>query len=79
MFNVVCSVKFKLRLSCSTRNVRGTSLNFDNLTLPIHYRNDEIGSSNRVKCIIMSLNASSKPVLYQESLALKQQTNIWST
>ncbi|KAI2806053.1 hypothetical protein BLOT_005064 [Blomia tropicalis] len=31
--------------------------------------NDEIGSSNRVKCIIMSLNASSKPVLYRESLA----------
>ena len=24
-------------------------------------------------------HASSKPVLYRESLALKQQTNIWST
>ncbi|KAI2801731.1 hypothetical protein BLOT_009547 [Blomia tropicalis] len=58
----------------STRNVRHTSLNFDNFILSKHYRNNEIGSSNRVKCIILSLDASSKPVLYRQSLTLKQQT-----
>ncbi|KAI2799006.1 hypothetical protein BLOT_012629, partial [Blomia tropicalis] len=63
---------FKLRLNSSTRNVRRTSLNFDNFILPLHYRNDEISSSNRVKCIIMSLEASSKPVLYRQILALKK-------
>ncbi|KAI2799750.1 hypothetical protein BLOT_014682 [Blomia tropicalis] len=70
------------RLS-STRNVRRTSLNFDNFMLPIHYRkvnnmnqydknDDEIRSSIRVKCIIMILEASSKLVLYRQSLALQQ-------
>ncbi|KAI2799746.1 hypothetical protein BLOT_014678, partial [Blomia tropicalis] len=34
--------------------------------------NDEIGSSNRVKCIIRSRDASSKLVLYRQILALKQ-------
>ncbi|KAI2797217.1 hypothetical protein BLOT_011196, partial [Blomia tropicalis] len=63
---------FKLRLNSSTQNVRRTSLNFDNFMLPIHYRNDKIGSSNRVKYIIRSLEVSSKSVLYRQSLALKQ-------
>ncbi|KAI2799042.1 hypothetical protein BLOT_014870 [Blomia tropicalis] len=81
MFNVVCWVKFKLRLNSSTRNVRRTSLNIDNFMFPIHHRvnmkfmskhNDEMGSSNRVKCIIMSRDALSKPVLYGQILTLKQ-------
>ncbi|KAI2799841.1 hypothetical protein BLOT_014269 [Blomia tropicalis] len=72
---------FKLRLNSSTQNVRRMSLNFDNFMLPIHHRvnmnfiskhNDEIRSSNRVKCIIMSRDALSKPVLYRQILALKQ-------
>ncbi|KAI2801694.1 hypothetical protein BLOT_009510, partial [Blomia tropicalis] len=50
----------------STRNVRHTSLNFDNFMLPIHLKNDEIRSSIRIKCIIMSQDSSSKSMLYRQ-------------
>ncbi|KAI2799173.1 hypothetical protein BLOT_013181, partial [Blomia tropicalis] len=77
---------FKLRLNSSTQNVRRTSLNFDNFMLPIHYRNDEIRSSNRVKCIIMSRDASSKPVADYRQLSANFGTKtininkyMWST